>query len=60
MCPRYGFWYRRSVLCTLVPDFGTIVRFLYPRSGFWGPGTSAKTTLMETTFNGPLCEPPKY
>ena len=28
---------------------------MYPRSGFWYRGTSAKTTLLETTF----CEPPK-
>ena len=33
-------------LVLLVPS----LRLLYPRSGFWCPGTSAKTTLSQTTL----------
>ena len=32
------FLYRRSVFYTLVLVFGAVVPFLYPRSGFGGPG----------------------
>ena len=35
--PRPGFWYRRSFFCTLAPVLGV-------------QGTSAKTTLLETTL----------
>ena len=35
--PRSSFWYRRSVLCTLVPVLGV-------------QGTSAKTRLLEATL----------
>ena len=41
----------RTSQCTLVPVLG--VRrsvFLYPRSAFEVQGTSAKTTLLETTL----------
>ena len=53
--------------CTLVPVFGTgehpyvpLLRFfipgnirMYPRSGFWYRGTSAKATVLETTLLNP-------
>ena len=42
LCPRSGSRYRRSIFCTLVPVLGV-------------QGTSAKTTLLETTLS---CETP--
>ena len=44
------FYYRHSVFCTLVPVLGTVVPFVDPRPGFGVQGTSAKTTLLETTL----------
>ena len=43
LCPCSGFWCRRSVFCILVPVLGV-------------QGTSAKTTLLETTLS---CKHPK-
>ena len=52
MCPRSGFWYRRSVLCTLVPGFGVSRSVFVPSFRFWGSrGRLPKTTtLLETTL----------
>ena len=47
MYPRSGFLCRCSAFCTLVPIFVPSLCFLYPSSGFWYPGTSAKPTLLE-------------
>ena len=63
-----GGWFWR-MYSTLIPVFGTgehphVPSFrlwvpgsipMYPCSGYWYRGTSAKATLLETT----LCEPPK-
>ena len=63
MCPHSSFFF--FFCCVFVPSFWFLVPsfrghehrlfsslfpVLYPRSGFWGPGTSAKTTLLETTL----------
>ena len=54
--PSFWLWYWGTFTCTLVPVLNLVpgnIR-MYPRSGFWYRGTSAKTTLSETT----LCEAP--
>ena len=43
------FWYRGISECTLVPGFGTGEYPNVTSFGFWCWGTSAKTTLLETT-----------
>ena len=48
MCPCSAFLYGRFVFCALVPVFGAVVPFLYPRSGSWG--SAPTTTLLETTI----------
>ena len=51
----FRFLCRHSVFCTLVPVFWCCRSVLCTLVPFWGfHGTSAKTTLLETT----LCEPP--
>ena len=50
MCPHSGFCTLVSFLYPRSGFWGPGTRFLYPRSGFGSPGTSAKTTLLETTL----------
>ena len=56
MRPHPCFWYRRSVSCTLVPVFGTVVPFPVPSFLFWGSGEYPPKLSF---WKPPFCDPQK-